>query len=85
MGVKHVFAATFGGIVSALLGGFLVAPIMLLVHPDDGIIGWGLLDPVHAPVRGCGRCFFASVVGPQTPRLSTPALKGTEPPVIFNR
>ncbi len=57
MGVKHVFAATFGGIVSALLGGFLVAPIMLLVHPDDGIIGWGLLDPAHAPVRGWALLF----------------------------
>jgi hypothetical protein len=29
--------------VSALLGGFLVAPIMLLVHADDGGVGWGLL------------------------------------------
>ena len=29
--------------MSALLGGFLVAPVMLLVHADDGGIGWGLL------------------------------------------
>jgi hypothetical protein len=43
MGVKHVFAATVGGIVSALLGGSFVAPVMLLVHADDGGVGWGLL------------------------------------------
>ena len=43
MGLKHVFAATLGGIVSALLGGFLVAPVMLLVRADDGGVGWGLL------------------------------------------
>ena len=43
MDVKHVFATTLGGIVSALLGGFLVAPVMLLVHADDGGVGWGLL------------------------------------------
>ena len=41
--MKHVFAATLGGIVSALLGGFLVAPVMLLVRADDGGVGWGLL------------------------------------------
>lgn len=43
MGVKHIFAATLGGIVSALLGGFLVAPVMLLVHADDGSVGSALL------------------------------------------
>jgi hypothetical protein len=43
MDVKHVLAATLGGILSTLLGGFLVAPIMLLVHADDGGVGWGLL------------------------------------------
>jgi hypothetical protein len=43
MDVKHVFAATLGGIVSALLGGFLVAPVMLLFHADDGGVGWCLL------------------------------------------
>jgi MFS family permease len=43
MDVKHVFAAMLGGIVSALLGGFLVAPLMLLVHADDGGVGWRLL------------------------------------------
>jgi len=43
MDLRHVFAATLGGIVSALLGGFLVAPVMLLVRADDGGVGWGLL------------------------------------------
>jgi hypothetical protein len=43
MSVKQFFAATLGGIVSALLGGLLVAPVMLLVHADDGGLGWGLL------------------------------------------
>ena len=43
MSVRQVFATILGGIVSALLGGFLVAPVMLLVHADDGGIGWGLL------------------------------------------
>ena len=38
-----MFATILGGIVSALLGGFLVAPVMLLVHADDGGDGWGLL------------------------------------------
>jgi len=42
MSAKQVFAATLGGIVSALLGGFLLAPVMLLVHADDGGDGWGL-------------------------------------------
>ena len=43
MDVKHVCAAMLGGIVSALLGGFLVAPVMLLLHADDGDVGWCLL------------------------------------------
>ena len=43
MGVKHIFAAALGGIVSALLGGFLVAPVMLLVHADDGGVASSLL------------------------------------------
>ena len=43
MDLRHVFAATLGGIASALLGGFLVAPVMLLVHADDGGVGSGLL------------------------------------------
>jgi MFS family permease len=43
MSGKQVFAITLGGIVSALLVGFLVAPVMLLVHADDGGNGWRLL------------------------------------------
>jgi hypothetical protein len=43
MDVKHVCAATFGGLVSALLGGFFVAPVMLLLHADDGGVEWCLL------------------------------------------
>jgi hypothetical protein len=29
-----------------------------------------VVDPAHASVRGCGRCVFGSMVGPQTPRLT---------------
>jgi hypothetical protein len=43
MSVKQVFAVTLGGIVAAVVGGFLVAPVMLLVHADDGGGGWVLL------------------------------------------
>jgi hypothetical protein len=43
MSVKQFLAAALGGIASALFGGLFVAPVMLLVHADDGGLGWGLL------------------------------------------
>lgn len=44
MSDKQVFAAMIGGLISAVLGGLLVVPIMLLAHANDGgDDGWGLL------------------------------------------
>ena len=43
MSDKQVFVAIIGGILSALVGGLLIVPIMLLAHPDGGDDGWGML------------------------------------------
>lgn len=44
MSDKQVFTAIIGGLLSAVLGGLLVVPIMLLARATDGgDDGWGLL------------------------------------------
>jgi hypothetical protein len=43
MSDKQVFVAIIGAILSALVGGLLIVPIMLLAHPDGGDDGWGML------------------------------------------
>jgi len=60
MHVKLVFASALGGIVSAVLGGFLVAPVMLLVHADDGGIGLGVLWILLMLLSGVGGATFSA-------------------------
>jgi len=40
---KQVFTAIIGGFVSAVLGGVLIVPVMLLAHADGGDDGWGMM------------------------------------------
>lgn len=52
MSDKQVFAAMVGGLVSAVLGGLLIVPVMLLAHADGGDDGWGAMWCVLMIVSG---------------------------------